>query len=170
MLPTRVAACRRSDRSPLESRLRPDTPPGACQKDAAMPARRPASRRDRGPPRRTPAHPVGAGAEARAAAEARKAAQAEADARHRASVTRQALVGAAILLAGAVWGIAVAKQVGDAALDQDPAPLLGPLIVIGIGAIVMAVAAYRKMFRRPVAYFRDASAKEVLERIAEMLD
>lgn len=91
-------------------------------------------------------------------------------ARRRASITRQALLGFAIVLAGCLWGIAVVQRVGEKALQQDVTPLAGPLVVLGIGSIVMTIAAYRKLFMAPMAFLKDEAGDKVLEEIAELLD
>ena len=91
-------------------------------------------------------------------------------ARRRASITRQALLGFAVVLAGCAWGILVVRQVGEKALARDVSPLAGPLIVLGIGSIVMTIAAYRKMFMAPLAFLKDEAGDKVLDEIAELLD
>lgn len=91
-------------------------------------------------------------------------------ARRRRSIRRQALLGAAIVVAGCVWGVAVVGRVGQAALDRDPTPLLGALAMIVVGAVVLAIARYRRILARPGRYVGRKAGRKVLEEISELLE
>jgi hypothetical protein len=91
-------------------------------------------------------------------------------ARHRASVQRQGFVGFGIIVAGCAWGTLVARRVGERALDHDVAPIAGPLILIGIGSVILTIAVYRKIFMRPKAFFGKKVGEKILEEISDLLD
>lgn len=77
------------------------------------------------------------------------------------------LVGAALGVAGVVWGLLVVNRVGQQALDHDPSPLYGPLALAALGTIFLTVARVKRVFRSRGKSLAEDAAKR---GIGEVLD
>lgn len=67
--------------------------------------------------------------------------------KRRSSLVPLMLTGFVMAMAGVVWGILTVKQHGDAAVDRNASLLIGPLVLVGIGSVLLTIARVWNFFR-----------------------